>query len=98
MTVEVTSVNIQRGGVVTISCVDVSEENLQRIERVRDDGFQKEINLVIDTKDKKAFYSLRSWMLKQACTAGKKTWGTALLSVVGTITDLYGISRFRVRE
>lgn len=73
MTVEITEAYI-REGIVTIDCIDCSERNLERLERTHmDDEIEKSIHFVIDTAEKKAFASLRKWMLKQQCTAGKKT-------------------------
>jgi len=95
MRVEIKGVGLQNG-IVTISCIDCSEEHLQWIERTRDDGIEREFDLVIDSKDTKAFKSLRRWMRKQSCTGGKTTWGAALNALRGTITDTYGIGKYRV--
>lgn len=96
MTVEIISASIKES-VVIIECTDCSEANLERMERTRmDDGHEKTINIVIDTTEKKSFLALRRWMLQQKCTNNKKTWGDALASLKGTITDTYGIGKFRV--
>lgn len=96
MTVEITGAYIQEG-IVTIECIDCSEDNLDRLMRTRmDDGNEKSLSIVIDTREKKAFSSLRKWMLMQQCTTGKKTWGEALASLLGTITDTDGIGKYRV--
>lgn len=42
MTIEVTSTLI-RSGVVRIYGIDCSEENLQRMERIRDDGTERKL-------------------------------------------------------
>ena len=97
MRVEITGVGLKEG-IVVISCCDISEEHLLYIERMRDDGQPREFDLVIDSRDSKSFNSLRKWMKKQSCTQGKTTWGDALHSLIGTITDTYGVGRFRVRD
>lgn len=94
MTIEITAV-VLYDGIVTISCIDCSEENLNRIMRNRDDGgFQKELQIVIDTKIKWQRNALRIWLKKQSCTEGKKTWGDALHSLIGTVTETYGIGKY----
>ena len=96
MTVEIISASIKES-VVIIECTDCSEANLERMERTRmDDGNERSVHFVIDTTDKKSFIVLRRWMLHQQCTTNKKTWGEALSSLKGTITDTYGIGKFRV--
>ena len=96
MTVEIIEAWIT-DGIVTISCVDCSEDNLERLERTRmDDGIEKSIHFVIDTTEQKSFIALRRWMMHQKCTENKKTWGEALNSQHGTDTDTYGIGKFRV--
>ena len=55
MTIEVTSTSIC-SGIVRIYGIDCSEENLQRMERIRDDGTEREVVFVFDTKnDQKSF-------------------------------------------
>ena len=49
MTIEVTSTSIC-SGIVRIYGIDCSEENLQRMERIRDDGTEREVVFVFDTK------------------------------------------------
>lgn len=87
MTVEITSTFILHG-VVNITAVDVSEENLQRMERFRDDGEDQEILFVFDTRDSKGFNNLRKWLKSQKATKGSETYGEALHATVGTITDI----------
>ena len=50
MTVEITSIDIKEG-IVTITAIDVSEENLQMLERNRED-VEKEISFIFDTHEK----------------------------------------------
>ena len=89
MTVEITSVSLVRG-IVTIQAIDCSEENLQRLKRERDDGFEKELTFVFDTHMSNDFVYLRKWLLRQKATKGAKTWGEALDAVTGTITTISG--------
>lgn len=95
MTVEIVSTLIH-GKDVIISAVDISSERLQWLERRRMDEENPEIEFRFDTTDKKQFAVLRRWMLQQKCTADKKTWGEAIASLQGTVTDTYGIGKFRV--
>lgn len=97
MTIEIIGACIQDGNIL-ITAVDCSEENYRRLERLRDDVNQKEFEFVFDTKDKKAYFSIRRWLLKQSCIKGKKTWGEVIHSLVGTITDSKGIGCYRVRD
>lgn len=87
MTVEITSVDISNG-VVTINAVDCSEENLQRMERIRDDCFEKECLFVFNTKLVEDFKYLRNWLKRQKITRGCKTYGEALNSTLGTVTSI----------
>lgn len=96
MTVEITAAYIQKG-IVTIECIDCSEINLERLERTRmDGGIEKSIHFVIDTTEQKSYIALRKWMMHQKCTENKKNWGEALNSLHGTVTDTYGLGKFRV--
>lgn len=97
MTIEIVSTVLHKGTVM-ISCIDCSEENMSRWMRERDDGTQKEFEIVIDTSDPKQFISFRNWMMRQRCTEGKKTWGDAIRSLTGTITESYGIGKYRVSD
>lgn len=81
--IEITAVSISKG-IVNIEAIDVSEENLQKLERTRDDGFEKEVSFVFDTHDQEAQTYLYQWLRRQKSTKGCKTWGMALNAVVGT--------------
>ena len=87
MTVEIIAGRISEG-VVQLTALDVSEENLQRMERTRDDGVEIEIEFVFDTRDQKAYSYIRKWLRKQKAANGVKTWGEAVQAVVGTITTI----------
>ena len=96
MTVEIISACIKEHGIVNITAVDVSEENLHRLMRNRDDGFERELEYVIDTKDAKAFRYLYKWLKSQKATKESRTFGEALNAVVGIHTQLSG--KYRVWE
>lgn len=83
MMIEITAISLFKG-IVTIEAIDVSEENLQKMERMRDEGFEKQVNFVFDTHDPEAQTYLYQWLKRQRSTKGCKTWGTALHAVVGT--------------
>lgn len=87
MEIEITGITINKG-IVTISANDVSELNLQRIERSRDADIENNIDFIFDTKDEKNFNYLRKWLKRQKATRGCQTWGEALHAVLGTITDI----------
>lgn len=87
MTVEIISARIEKG-VIYITAVDISEENLQRIERTRDDGNERELELVFDTRDSKARNYIYNWLKNQKKTRTCTTWGEAIRAVVGIITDI----------
>lgn len=89
MTVEITSVSL-KDGICRISAIDCSEENLHRIERTRDDGFEREVEFVFNTKNKTEFLYLRNWLKRQKITRDCKTYGEALNSILGTITSISG--------
>lgn len=95
MTVEITDVSLNNK-IVTITAIDVSEENLQRLERVRDDGFEKEVCYVFDTTDREAFQYLYKFMHRQKITNGCVNWGQALQAIIGTHTTISG--KYRVLE
>ena len=94
MIIEITSATIAQHGVVNITALDVSEENLQRMMRNRDDGFERELEYQIDTKDAKAFQYLYRWLKRQKATKASTTFGEALQAVVGTHTQISG--KYRV--
>lgn len=76
MLVEILSVSIKKG-IVEIQALDVSEENLARMERMRDDMNNPEITFLLDTREEKVLTYLNNWLhrqkavRKQECT----TWG-----------------------
>ena len=87
MTVEITSFSIN-SGIVTISGIDCSEENLQRIMRSRDDGSEQEVEFLFDTTQYKDLKNLVYWMHRQKATSGCRPWGEALNALRGTVTDI----------
>lgn len=91
MTVEITDVAIDEEKVVTIDAIDVSEEHMQRLERIRDDGgFERELQFCFDTKEQQASKYLSFFLHHQLATVGCETYGEALRAVIGTRTDLSG--------
>jgi hypothetical protein len=90
MLIEITGTALDQG-VAHIYGVDVSEENLQRIERLRtDDSFDQEIDFVFDTKDKKTFTYFSKWLHSQKVAENAATYGDAIRSTIGTITNISG--------
>lgn len=87
MTIEITGYSIQ-DGIVSIFADDVSEENLQRLERVRDDHEKKEVEYRFNTKTKKACTWFIKWLHSQKATQGCTTYGDALKAIQGTITTM----------
>lgn len=87
MDVEIISTNLEQG-ILQIFCLDVSEEHLRRLERMRDDAYEEEILFCFDTKDPKDLSYLRTWLKNQKATKEARTWGEAIQSIVGTITVL----------
>lgn len=85
MDVEILSVQLNEG-IVYFFCNDISDENLRRLERMRDDATEEEVTFVFDTHNEKEYKSLRYWLRNQKASKGASTWGQALQSVVGTIT------------
>lgn len=85
MDVEILDVQIKKG-IVIIECNDVSEENLRRLERLRDDGVEESITFEFDTHIPKVQKDLHMWLRSQKATKESTTWGEALKSVIGTIT------------
>ncbi len=43
-----------KDGIVRITALNCSEENLQKLERLRDDCYQKELQFVFDTRNNKS--------------------------------------------
>ncbi len=89
MLIEITAARIQEG-IIEIYGIDVSEENLQRMERSRDDGVEQEIQFLFDTRDSRTYGYIRRWLKTQKAARGKETWGSAVQAVVGTITEVSG--------
>lgn len=90
MLIEITGTALDQG-VAHIYGVDCSEENLQRIERLRtDDCLDREIEFVFDTKNKKTFIYFSNWLHSQKVAENAKTYGEAIRSTVGTITNISG--------
>lgn len=87
MTVEIISTSLVNG-ICTITAIDCSEENLQRIERMRDDGFEQEVIFIFDTTVKSQCTYICKWLKAQKATIGCKTYGEALHSVCGTVTSI----------
>lgn len=73
MTVEITSIDVKEG-IVTITALDVSEENLQMLERNRED-VERELSFVFDTHERLEYQYLYSWLHRQKATQGAATWG-----------------------
>lgn len=87
MDVEIIAVHIKKG-IVIITGIDVTDENLRRLERLMDDAFEQEVEFHFDTHKKKDYVYLRKWLKQQKATEDSHTWGEALNSVVGTITTI----------
>lgn len=87
MTIEITSAYIQQKTIV-IEAIDVSEENLQRLER-QDGGEEKICVWNFDTTDEKSFRSIRYYLRKQKAIQKLKnpTWGDVLNAIRGTIVQ-----------
>ena len=88
MTVEILNVSLE-DKVIHIEAIDISEENLMRLER-RDDGCERELQFVFDTREKKACQYLISWLHRQKAAKGCRTYGEALRAVEGTRTQING--------
>lgn len=91
MDIEITSTLIQEG-IVFIFAIDVSEENLRRMERLKDDA-ETELKFCFDSHDPADYKYLQNWMKNQKATKNSHTWGEALNSIIGTITTI--APRFR---
>ena len=52
MDIEIISVEIKKG-IVMITGIDVSDENLRRMERMKDDGMQTEVTFCFDSHQSK---------------------------------------------
>ena len=74
MTIEIEEVTV-KDGIVRITALNCSEENLQKLERLRDDCYQKELQFVFDTRNNKSdCIYLTYWLHHQKVTAGCKTY------------------------
>lgn len=93
MTVEIVAAVLVKG-IVTVTAIDCSEENLQRMERRRDDGVEKIMEFVFDTTLRTDYLYFRKWMKQQKVTREAKTWGEALNAIRGIVTDING--KYRV--
>lgn len=87
MDVEILSTDI-RDKVVIVTGIDVSDENLRRMERLKDDAAERIIEFRFDTREKAEQKYLRNWLKRQKATRQSRTWGEALNSIVGTITTI----------
>ena len=54
MDIEIISVEIKKG-IVMITGIDVSDENLRRMERMKDDGMQTEVTFCFDSINRKIY-------------------------------------------
>ena len=75
-------------GIVRILAVDVSDQNLRRLERLRDDASETIVEFVFDTVRKGDYLYLRSWLKSQKAARQARTWGEALAAVTGSITTI----------
>ncbi len=91
MTVEITSVSID-DRIVTINAIDVSEENLQHMERIRDDGDEHEVAFTFDLRRKYPNIYLNKFLHRQKAVreAKPKLLIEALNATVGTVTSING--------
>lgn len=90
MTIEIEEVTV-KDGIVRITALNCSEENLQKLERLRDDCYQKELQFVFDTRNNKSdCIYLTYWLHHQKVTAGCKTYGEAFYRIRGTVTTISG--------
>lgn len=97
MTVEITGYSIRKG-TINIYCIDASEENLQRIERYRDDGYEREIVFQFETRENPWVTKyLYQYLHRQQCTRGAKNWGEALQSIIGIQTQA-PVKKYRIYE
>lgn len=90
MTIEIEEVTV-KDGIVRITALNCSEENLQKLERLRDDCYQKELQFVFDTRNNKSdCIYLTYWLHHQKVSAGCKTYGEAFYRIRGTVTTISG--------
>lgn len=72
MLVEILSVTLKKG-IVEIQALDVSEENLSRMERMRDDMNNPELTFLLDTREEKVLMYLNNWLHRQKAVR-KQEW------------------------
>ena len=91
MTIEITSATIHNK-IVEIEANDVSEEHLQRIERTRDDGFERELLFTFDLRNKEQNIYIFKFLRRQKRVQEKKPslLIDALQCTVGTVTSMSG--------
>ena len=87
MTVEIISYSIQEG-IVFLGAIDVSEENLQRLERIRTDLDPEELIFRFDTHNPSDYDYLHKWLKRQKSTKEDSNWGESIRYVVGTVTTI----------
>ena len=90
MMIEITGASVDKDKVIEITGIDVSEEQLQKMEDTRDDGNERELRFLFDTKDKKICFYICKWLHSQKAAAGSKTYHDAFNAIVGTIVSLSG--------
>ncbi|MCD8110141.1 MAG: hypothetical protein LUE14_08595 [Clostridiales bacterium] len=91
MTVDITNVYIHNR-IIYIEAVDSSEEHLMRLERTRDDGFERNLTFVFDTSDAKTCKYIYFWLHRQKRVQEQRpaTYKEAIHAVIGSRTDLSG--------
>ncbi|MCD8324497.1 MAG: hypothetical protein LUC32_06065 [Clostridiales bacterium] len=91
MMIDITSAYIA-DGIVTIEGIDSSEENLMRMERTRDDGFERTVSFVFDTRDRKTFKYLYNFLHQQKSVqaAHPVNYGDAIHALIGIRTSISG--------
>ncbi|MCR4752026.1 MAG: hypothetical protein K5852_06995 [Eubacterium sp.] len=91
MFIEITGYAIIDRRYIVVESIDVSEMQLMRLER-RDDGCEREITFMFDTKDPKASAYIYRWLRKHK-SKDASTLGESLRSVVGRVCELSGYYR-----
>ena len=91
MTIEITAASINNH-VVEIQAIDISEEHLQRIERTRDDGFERELLFTFDLRNKEQNIYIYRFLHHQKRVQEKhpSLLIDALQCTVGTVTSMSG--------
>ena len=96
MTIDVRSAFIS-AGVVYIEAVDCSQEHYEFVSRNRyDDGQERILTWAFDTTDRRAFWSIRSYLRAQSVTRGAKTWEDAVSSLVGHVLGTSPSWRYKI--